>query len=92
MKKSKNNNIILVIGFLNLVSVDAKERSKNFDLKRHFFIFSNPTFNDFVHVKSDIHHSGLAEHIMGKVWIRFDFLFIDFYISCTGVLLKNSKD
>ena len=27
MKKSKNNNIILVIGFLNLVSVDAKERS-----------------------------------------------------------------
>ena len=36
MKKSKNNKIIwvLVIGFLNLVSVDAKERSKvcvNFD-------------------------------------------------------------
>ena len=26
MKKSKNNNIILVCGFLNLVSVDAKER------------------------------------------------------------------
>ena len=28
MKKSKNNNIILGFGFLNLVSVDAKERSQ----------------------------------------------------------------
>ena len=27
MKKSKNNNIILVFSFMNLVSVDAKERS-----------------------------------------------------------------
>ena len=40
MKKSKNNNIIwvLVFGFTNLVSVDAKERSK--DTK----IFSNSLF------------------------------------------------
>ena len=34
------------------------------------FFFSNPKFNDFINVKSDIDHSGLAEHIMGKVWIR----------------------
>ena len=33
MKKSKNNNIILGFGFLNLVSVDAKERSFITNLK-----------------------------------------------------------
>ena len=40
MKKSKNNNIIF--GFMNLVSVDAKERSKDYFVQ--FFFPRNSKF------------------------------------------------